>query len=341
VEEGQDGRSDDPFEQLLDPGFVAGAARREPSAEERRRAAERQARAADLQRRLVAEKTDQRRYERTLRRRDRRARRKQRGASLLALLLLAALIGAVAWFQSNGRSAGGPIGGQARPAGFPPVDESASPVPLNEPPPAPLSAGAYEFLQSQPNGGGPVAWDPCRPIRYVINPAGAPPEGDALLRDALQRTANATGLQFVDSGATTEIWSKDRESFQPDRYGDRWAPVLVTWSTEQATPDLAGYIAGFAGPTSVSDPEGRSAFVSGSVVLDATDITGILATPGGAAKARAVIQHELGHLVGLGHVADSAQLMYSENTDEQTGDWGTGDLAGLTQLGRGECFPDL
>ena len=92
--------------------------------------------------------------------------------------------------------------------------------------------------------------------------------------------------------------------------------MLVSWSREQATPDLAGYIAGLAGPTSVSGADGRSAFVTGSAVLDAVDITAILAIPGGAAKARAVIQHELGHLVGLGHVADSTQLMYSENTDE-------------------------
>ena len=186
-----------------------------------------------------------------------------------------------------------------------------------------------------------MAWDPCRPIRYVVNPAGAPPEGDALLSDALLRTADATGLQFIDVGTTTETWSKEREAFQPDRYGERWAPVLVSWSTEQATPDLAGYIAGLAGPASVSGPDGRSAFVTGSVVLDAEDITAILAMPGGAAKARAVIQHELGHLVGLGHVADRAQLMYSENSAEQTGDWGSGDLAGLNRLGRGDCFPEL
>ncbi len=186
-----------------------------------------------------------------------------------------------------------------------------------------------------------MAWDPCRPIRYVVNPVGAPAEAAALLQEAVQLTAGATGLQFVDAGTTTETWSKDREAFQPDRYGERWAPVLVSWSTEQATPDLAGYIAGFAGPTSFSGPDGRSAYVTGSVVLDAADIAAILAIPGGAAKARAVIQHELGHLVGLGHVADSAQLMYSENTDEQTGDWGTGDQAGLNRLGRGDCFPDL
>lgn len=53
------------------------------------------------------------------------------------------------------------------------------------------------------------------------------------------------------------------------------------------------------------------------------------------------MQHELGHLVGLDHVADPTQLMYSEGGPSQASDWGNGDLAGLNQLGSGGCFPDL
>ena len=81
--------------------------------------------------------------------------------------------------------------------------------------------------------------------------------------------------------------------------------------------------------------------VSGTVVLDASDLGAILGQPGGPERVRAVIQHELGHLVGLDHVADVTQLMYSEGNDLQSGDWANGDLAGLHQLGSGPCAPSV
>ena len=54
----------------------------------------------------------------------------------------------------------------------------------------------------------------------------------------------ATGLVFVNEGTTDEAWTKDREPYQPDRYGERWAPALIAWSDEGQVPGLAGYIAG-------------------------------------------------------------------------------------------------
>ncbi len=258
-------------------------------------------------------------------------------------MLLAAVIGGAVWFEVRGGGSGvaSPSLEAGRPANYPPVDESASATPLGAPPPAPPAPGGFEFIADQKVGSGPVAWDPCRPIRYVVNPAGEPAGGGALIQEAVARTAAPTGLTFVDDGTTTEEWSKDREPYQPDRYGQKWAPVLISWTTEAQSAQVAGYIAGVGGPIIRGGPDGRMASVSGSVLLDAEDIGRILTLPGGQAKARAVIQHELGHLVGLDHTSDKSQLMYSENTVEQTGDWGTGDLAGLHELGTGDCLPEL
>jgi hypothetical protein len=50
--------------------------------------------------------------------------------------------------------------------------------------------------------------------------------------------------------------------------------------------------------------------------------------------------HELGHLVGLGHVNDSRQLMHAANKSGVT-EFAAGDLTGLAVLGNGPCVPEL
>jgi hypothetical protein len=84
-----------------------------------------------------------------------------------------------------------------------------------------------------------VAYDPCRPIHYVIRPQGQPAGGNKIVTDAVLRVSKATGLRFVFDGATSEAPSRERPSYQPERYGDRWAPVLISWVTSRENPDFA------------------------------------------------------------------------------------------------------
>jgi len=222
----------------------------------------------------------------------------------------------------------------------PPAGREESRVPLGAPPPeSAVDQGSHAFTQVQSDGTTPVAYDPCRPVHYVVRTAGAPDGGDALVATAVERVSAATGLQFVDDGATTEAPSARREAYQPHRYGKRWAPVLVTWSAADETPALDGDVAGLGGSAAVHR-DGVDVYVTGSVTLDTDEITRLLQTPNGRAVALGVVTHEFGHLVGLDHVDDAAELMYP-STNLAVTSFAAGDREGLALLGQGRCTPDL
>jgi hypothetical protein len=216
----------------------------------------------------------------------------------------------------------------------------AAPYALGFPLWPPREGGPHGYLTLQADGVTPVTYDPCRPVHYVIRPDGAPAGGDEVVRSAIDRISEVTGLKFVDDGTTDEASTLERPIFQPDRYGDRWAPVLIAWETEAQNPELAGVTVGQAGSTAVSLGDGPRVFVTGTVSLDAEQLPGILDGRDGAAAARAIVLHELGHLVGLAHVDDPEQLMYPE-ADRFDRDFAAGDLTGLAALGRGPCVPEL
>jgi len=228
----------------------------------------------------------------------------------------------------------------SRPANWPKPGHDESDKPLGVPAPLVAANTSYRFVAHQSDGSTPVAYDPCRPIHYVIRPQGEPAGGDQIVTDAVLRVSQATGLRFVYDGATSEAPSRQRASYQPDRYGDRWAPVLMSWVTPNENPDFAADVTGEGGSSYVGLPNRPSAYVTGAVQLDAGQIASILQRPDGNHVVRAIVLHELGHLVGLGHVTAASELMYPQSQLGVT-DFGAGDLTGLAALGRGTCVPDL
>jgi hypothetical protein len=213
-------------------------------------------------------------------------------------------------------------------------------TPLGRPLPAPPEGGAHAFIAVQADDVTPVAYDPCRPVHYVLRPDNAPAGGEEAVHAAFARLSEVTGLRFLHDGGSDETTTLDRPIFQPERYGDRWAPVLVAWETEEQNPSLAGDTVGQGGSVAVSLGDGPRVFVTGTVSLDAGRMPEILALRDGAEIARSIILHELGHLVGLGHVDDGQQLMYPQARREVP-DFASGDLTGLAALGAGPCVPEL
>lgn len=201
--------------------------------------------------------------------------------------------------------------------------------------PAPASAGwGPSWMDAE---GRPARWDPCEPIGYVVNPQWMPHEGRADLAEALRRVSAVSGLRFVDEGDTTELPARDRAAYQPDRYGQRWAPLLVAWVPPQHTDlGLGADAKGVAMSVAVAGHRGGS-IVTAQVALDADRRLSSGFGPG--ATEGEVLLHELAHAVGLGHVDDPTQVMYFRTTNSES-EFGAGDRAGLTALGASAgCLP--
>ena len=205
------------------------------------------------------------------------------------------------------------------------------------PPVGTTATGAHAFLETLPDGT-PVAFDPCRPVHYVMNPDGMPDGGRELVREAVAEISAATGLAFVDDGATTERWSDYREPVQPLQYGERWAPVLIDWVEDREVASVGEEIAGVASPYSIAPTgPGSARYVTGEVGLHRLWFAESLTDPDAAAVARGVVLHELGHLVGLDHAADPAEVMHATSATVRLG---PGDRQGLAVLGAGDCHAD-
>lgn len=199
-------------------------------------------------------------------------------------------------------------------------------------PTVPGGEGQFAFSLTQRDGRSPVGWDPCRPIRYEVNPAQAPQDWEELVDTAVRRTSEATGLAFERVGVTD-----DRDFFaRRERLLGEPAPVLVGWGTAEEFADLAGDVAGLGGGVAVvQQPGARRYYATGSVLLDSDAFDEL---DGGADERdvqQAIVDHEFGHLVGLGHVEDPRELMHGGRVASLG--YGPGDLQGLARVGGVPC----
>lgn len=187
----------------------------------------------------------------------------------------------------------------------------------------------FKFLDRDPRTGGPVRFNPCEPLHYVVNPDDAPSGGIDDIHEAARLAGETTGIEMVFDGMTDEASGRQRRIYQPDRYGERWAPVFIGWVAH--TPGIFDeHDAGVAGTAYVQNSDGILVYVTGAVLLDASENLANGFAPGKTWGK--VILHELGHVLGLDHVDNPAQVMHASLVSSPAV-WGPGDLAGLRELG--------
>lgn len=191
----------------------------------------------------------------------------------------------------------------------------------------PTTTGAYAFNSTLPSGR-PLTFDPCKPIRWELNPAGMPEGAEPILQEVVADVSTRTGLKFEYVGVTAR--EPDPDATPPDA-----TPVLVSWSDRVATPELAGDVIGSTTPVDYGweDDAESYRFSTGTIVFDAEDMQ--QESPD---EMRVTIQTQFGFLVGLDYVDDPGELMveFRENQDG----WGPGDLQGLALAGQGACVPE-
>ena len=221
----------------------------------------------------------------------------------------------------------------------PPVGVDSSPTPLGKPQPVTYST-SYKFTNLNVKTKAPISWDPCRPIHYVINNQNQLPNGMEMIQAAVNEISYYSGFKFVYDGPSRENFQENRKSYQPKIYGNKWSPVLFTWSTPVTHPGLSQDVLGEGGASVLNRSSDSQIYVSGIVDLESGALKEFMSTKKDDSKVKAVILHELGHVMGLDHTDGPWEIMYPE-ANLQVFKLGLGDISGLSILGSQPCHPEL
>ena len=229
----------------------------------------------------------------------------------------------------------------ARPAGPVAVAQASQPVPAAaaaRPAGTTLRPGSYSFLNS--DGGRPTRWNPCADVPWAFNPYGAPAGGQAAVQAAFAELSRQSGLRFRYVGQSRTV---PTSSHLRQRWGG-FRPLLVGWTAGAHSDLLRGRAPSTVGMTQVLwtssfDAQGDKHTQIASAVVAFTRASRARATGPGSWYTYAL--HELGHAVGLGHVANPSQIM-NATISSRLPSYGSGDLAGLRMVGRdGGCLPPV
>ncbi|MFN0027921.1 MAG: hypothetical protein ACKV2O_12190 [Acidimicrobiales bacterium] len=195
-----------------------------------------------------------------------------------------------------------------------------APAPLALSTSGPPSSGPHTFLY-QLSGGGYARWNPCATLTYRVNLSGAPSFARSELDKAVAKVEAATGLDLVELGETTE--------------GNNGTPpadakAVISFVSPAEYPGI-GAVAGLGGGSYYPPWNGQDPFVASGFVLINETLGYSQGTSGTGLEG--LLLHELGHMIGLNHVASTDEAMYGVMHDLPYSGYGPGDREGLWNLG--------
>ena len=183
-------------------------------------------------------------------------------------------------------------------------------------------------------------WNPCRAHGYKVNlasvPAAARPAVLAETHAAMRVLGAKSGMTFTYKGATSEVPRQGS-------YVKQSADIIIAYTTPAKTNfPLAGSTAGLGGFAGgwKSSYNGRTTTYSaginkGYLVVDTPDLLKHFKPGFGTGVRRGnLLLHELGHVVGLGHVSNARLLMNPTLSSYTPNGYAAGDAAGLALVGR-------
>jgi hypothetical protein len=191
------------------------------------------------------------------------------------------------------------------------------------------STQLYKF--SSLVSGKPVRWNPCKAIHYRIRTIGMPTGAGPVVKAAVARVAKATGITIIYDGQST---STPTSGWLP-KSSTGIRPVLIGWTDAAHSDLLRNQPSAVLGVTrtayfaTVQDGLTLAATKAAVIALDRTNHLALT----GSVSWNTVLQHELGHAMGLDHVGNSHELMYPVLSRSLYG-LQSGDLAGLARLGK-------
>lgn len=184
-----------------------------------------------------------------------------------------------------------------------------------------------------------LRWNPCQVITYQVNVGAVPLSRRAAvageIRAAVAKLSAATGMVYRYEGTTTTVPRTSNVTRQK-------AELVVAVTTPARTDfEIGGGMLGYggyrywewsrpAGVLIVSDV----AIARGWVVVDVAGLMSLRGGFGPGATRGNVLLHELAHTVGLEHVDDTDQLLFSSLRAGAPNGYADGDLAGLARVGR-------
>lgn len=182
-----------------------------------------------------------------------------------------------------------------------------------------------------------AGWDSCgAPITWSVDTTSmGAKDAKARIADlewALDQWSQASGLTFEYVGRESMTLDPKTATLRSDADGQKTRHVAFSFLKDKSTKLLSKTVVGQGSPMAQSVTSGgvtETSIISGSAIFSIDFLE-----DASKKDARALILHEIGHVMGLGHVDDDSQVMHPMLDGNVT--LGDGDLAGVRAI-NGTC----